>query len=106
MSTPTNQLQHAEQSANVLKTIAHPLRLSIIELLSRPGVAPKRVSDIVKELAQPQAIISQHLIHLKDRGVLASTKTGTSIFYRPALEGLDIIVQAVVVLTMRKLDVR
>jgi DNA-binding transcriptional ArsR family regulator len=102
MATPTVHLKNAEQSANVLKTIAHPIRLSIIELLSRPGIAPKRVSDIVAELDKPQAIISQHLIHLKDRGVLTSTKAGTNIFYRPAVQGLDTVVRAILVLTPPK----
>lgn len=98
MPTPPIALKNAEKSAVVLKTIAHPLRLSIIELLSRPGVTPKRVTDIVNELEQPQAIVSQHLIHLKDRGILASTKTGTSIFYRPAMQGLGKLVQVLLVL--------
>lgn len=98
MPTPVSRLKNADKSADVLKTIAHPLRLSIIELLSRPGVAPKRVSDIVTEMGQPQAIISQHLIHLKDRGVLTSKKEGTSIFYRPVGKGLDDLLRAVSVL--------
>lgn len=99
MLTPKSQLQHAEKSANVLKTIAHPLRLGIVELLSRPDTEPIRVSDIVLKLEQPQAVVSQHLIHLKDRGVLTSSKVGTNVYYTPAIQGLFEVIQAVIVLT-------
>lgn len=91
-------LQHAEKSANVLKTISHPVRLNIIELLSQPNAKPTRVSDIVAAVEQPQAIVSQHLITLKDRGILTSTKQGTNIFYRPAIAGLAEVLKQVVVL--------
>lgn len=86
-------LQNAQKSADTLKTISHPLRLSIIGLLSQPGVGQKCVSDIIRELEQPQAIISQHLIHLKDRGILTNTKVGTRIFYSMAKPGLNAVIE-------------
>lgn len=101
MPTTATPLKNAKKSADVLKTISHPLRLTIIELLCSPGSAPKRVTDIVNELGQPQPVISQHLVHLKDRGILLSTKTGTNCFYRPAKEGLGELVKLAISLSAK-----
>lgn len=99
MPTPAGQLQNANKSAEVLRVIAHPIRLSIVELLSQPGAKERNVTDIINALEQPQAIVSQHLILLKDRGILTSKKVGTKCYYQPAVKGLAEVVRAVLVLT-------
>lgn len=95
MPTPESIIKDTVKSADQLKSISHPLRLLIIELLTRPGSVPKRVSEVTNELGHPQPIVSQHLILLKDRGILLSSKVGTSVYYRPALKGLYKLLQAV-----------
>lgn len=65
--------------ADLLKSLAHPRRLEIIHLL-RDQELP--VSDIHTMLDLPQANISQHLMILRDAGVVASRREGKQIFYK------------------------
>lgn len=46
------------------------------------------VTEIYQALDIPQAIASQHLITLKDRGILKSSKVGTKIYYALAIPQL------------------
>jgi len=59
----------AEHVADVLKAVAHPARLQIVELLI-PG--EMCVGEIVERLGEKQAITSQQLNMMKDKGVLGS----------------------------------
>lgn len=68
-----------ERAAAMLKVLAHPKRMAIVDLLGREEKLT--VTKIYTELDMPQAIASQHLITLKDRGVLTSEKSGTKIYY-------------------------
>lgn len=68
-----------ERAAAMLKVLAHPKRMAIVDLLGREEKLT--VTKIYTELEMPQAIASQHLITLKDRGVLTSEKAGTKIYY-------------------------
>jgi DNA-binding transcriptional ArsR family regulator len=68
-----------ERAAAMLKVLAHPKRMAIVDLLGREEKLT--VTKIYTELDMPQAIASQHLITLKDRGVLTSQKSGTKIYY-------------------------
>jgi len=69
----------AERAAEVLKTVAHPLRLQIVELL-REG--ERSVGEIVDSLGEKQAVTSQQLNLMKDKGVLASRRDGARVYYR------------------------
>lgn len=69
----------AEQVAEVLKAVAHPVRLQIIELLETKEMC---VGDIVEALGGKQAITSQQLNMMKDKGVLECRRDGTKVFYR------------------------
>lgn len=71
----------AERVADVLKAIAHPERLRIIELLEH---GEKCVSDIVEGVGGKQSITSQQLNMMKDKGVLASRRDGANVYYRIA----------------------
>jgi ArsR family transcriptional regulator len=64
--------------ARVLKAIGHPDRLAIVELLE-PG--ERCVHEIMEALGTKQAITSQHLTMMRDKGVLYSRRDGTSVFY-------------------------
>jgi DNA-binding transcriptional ArsR family regulator len=69
----------AEHSADILKAIAHPIRLAIIELLKKKEMC---VGDIVRELGEKQAITSQQLNIMKNKGVLVCRREGAKVFYR------------------------
>ncbi len=68
-----------EMAADMLKAIAHPTRIAIINLLENN----KRltVTEIFESLAIEQAVTSHHLRILKDRGVLVSEKDGKNRYY-------------------------
>ena len=68
----------AEHVADVLKAVAHPARLQILELLI-PG--EMCVGDIVDKLGEKQAITSHQLNMMKDKGVLASRRHGSKVYY-------------------------
>lgn len=67
--------------ADLFKSMSHPRRLEIIQLL-RDQELP--VTDIHTMLDLPQANISQHLKVLRDSGVVESRKDGKQIFYKIA----------------------
>ncbi len=69
----------AQNVAEVLKAVAHPVRLQIVELLEHKEMC---VSDIVDALGGKQAITSQQLTMMKDKGVLSRRRDGTKVFYR------------------------
>ena len=69
----------AENVADVLKAVAHPVRLQIVELLE-PG--EMCVGDIVKALGKKQAMTSQQLNMMKDKGVLGCRRDGMRVYYR------------------------
>lgn len=75
-----------ERAAAMLKVLAHPKRMAIVDLLGRND--QMTVTNIYTELDMPQAIASQHLITLKDRGILTSQKSGTKIYYSLAVPTL------------------
>jgi ArsR family transcriptional regulator len=69
----------AENVAEVLKAVAHPVRLQIVELLEHKEMC---VGDIVGALGGKQAITSQQLNMMRDKGVLGCRRDGTKVFYR------------------------
>ncbi len=58
-----------QRAAKTLKTIAHPVRLRIIEQLRARDCA---VGELVTAIGAPQAIISKHLALLKGAGIVTS----------------------------------
>ena len=69
----------AEHAAEVLKAVAHPVRLQIIELLETKEMC---VGDIVMALGGKQAITSQQLNMMKDKGILNCRRDGAKVYYR------------------------
>ena len=71
-----------ERVAEVLKTIAHPVRLSILEVLESYGRLT--VSDLKEKTKTEQSLLSHHLIKMKDKGVLKANRQGKNIYYQLA----------------------
>ncbi len=70
--------EHVKKAAEILKAIAHPVRLQIIQVLE---TGEKNVTEIQQILGQPQAVTSQHLNLLRLRGLLHSRREGTQVYY-------------------------
>ena len=69
----------AQHVAEVLKALAHPVRLKIIETLQKNE---KTVSQIMETVGGKQSITSQQLSMMKDKGILTSRKEGANVYYR------------------------
>ena len=61
-------------AVNMLKVIAHPVRIAIVDLLTENS--RMTVLEIQKELQLEQAIASQQITLMQDKGVLISEKIG------------------------------
>lgn len=68
-----------ERKAAMLKAMAHPMRLHIINLLYSNDELP--VNAIHEQLDIEQAVASHHLSVLKNKGLLISRREGKSTFY-------------------------
>jgi ArsR family transcriptional regulator len=69
---------HSQDCARLLKALADPERLRIVECL-RAG--PRNVSDLADELRQELANISHHLGVLRKVGIVADRKDGKYVVY-------------------------
>lgn len=68
-----------DKAAYVLKAVAHPLRIRIIQMLNENNEL--NVSTIYKNLNAEQSLISHHLINMRDKGILDIRRSGKNIFY-------------------------
>ena len=68
-----------EKAANMLKAIAHPVRIAILKHLEEGKKLS--VSEIHEILDIEQSTTSHHLGILKDKGVLCSKREGKNTFY-------------------------
>jgi ArsR family transcriptional regulator len=67
------------QQTKILKALAQPMRLQILEILHR---GPTCVCDLVIHTGQRQPYISQHLIVLKEAGLVDFHSEGAKRYYR------------------------
>ena len=67
-------------ASNMLKVIAHPVRLAIVDALHQHK--KMTVLEIQQKLYLEQPIASQHLILMQDKGVLISEKVGRNRFFK------------------------
>jgi ArsR family transcriptional regulator len=68
-----------ETEARLLALLAHPMRLQILELLRHGEVC---VCDMQAALNQRQAYISQHLMVLREAGLVTRRKEGLRVYYQ------------------------
>jgi len=65
-------------AAELLKALASPHRVAIVELLAG---GPRRVHEIVDALDLDQPLVSQHLRVLRDADLLTSERRGKEVVY-------------------------
>jgi ArsR family transcriptional regulator len=89
---PTTQISanpdRAVHLAEILKAVAHPIRLGIVAILVEGS---ENVTALADRLGAPQAIVSQQLRILRSHGLVAATREGGFATYRLVernLEGL------------------
>jgi DNA-binding transcriptional ArsR family regulator len=82
-----------EKAANMLKAIAHPIRISIVGCLE--DGKKKTVTEIHQQLGIEQSTASHHLGILKDKGVLSSKRDGKNTWYFLKHENLKTVLNCV-----------
>lgn len=82
-----------EKAAFILKTVAHPTRLAIIDLLG--SQEKMSVNELCRALDCEQSLLSHHLINMKLKGLLHCEQDGQNRFYslkeRDVLKLIDCI---------------
>lgn len=73
MPMPLHQLK-----AEFFKTLGHPVRIRVLELLSQREHA---VAEMLPLVGVEAANLSQHLALLRRTGLVATRKEGSSVFY-------------------------
>jgi ArsR family transcriptional regulator len=70
---------HMEARAGVMKALAHPTRLFIVDELSR---GERCVCDLTAMIGDDVSTVSKHLAVLKRAGVVLDERRGQQVFYR------------------------
>jgi DNA-binding transcriptional ArsR family regulator len=81
-----------DQIADLLKEMAHPLRLQILEVLRDEDEAC--VCHLEARLGQRQAIISQQLARLREAGLVTDRRDGMNVYYSRTDNTLDPLLAA------------
>jgi len=77
-----------EQAAGCLRSLAHPIRLHVVEMLLEGEYT---VGELAEECGVLHHVMSEHLGLMHDRGLLARERRGRRIYYTvamPALRGI------------------
>jgi rhodanese-related sulfurtransferase/DNA-binding MarR family transcriptional regulator len=81
-----------DQFARIGKAVANPHRLELLDLLAQ---GERRVEELAGESSLSVANASQHLQALRQAGLVATRRAGTSIYYRLADERVFRLWQAI-----------
>lgn len=76
---PSKDYLKFEEKAEILKAIAHPVRLCILRGLAENGES--NVGKMTTCLEIPQATVSQHLAKMKAVGIIKGRRKGTKVIY-------------------------
>jgi len=85
--------EQLEKAANMLKAIAHPVRISILNLLEEG--AKLTVSEIHTRLNIEQSTTSHHLGILKDKDILSSKRDGKNTYYFLKYDQLSRVIECI-----------
>jgi DNA-binding transcriptional ArsR family regulator len=85
-------LEVLEDASGCLRTIAHPLRLRMIQMML---TAEYTVGELAEACGIPSHMASEHLGKMKDRGLLACERRGRCMYYRIAADGLSSIMECI-----------
>ncbi len=76
--TATAQTRY-ESQARIMKALAHPTRLFIVDELAR---GERCVCELTEMVGVEMPTVSRHLSQLKAAGILEDEKRGSQVFYR------------------------
>ena len=85
--------EQLNNASSILKAIAHPIRISILNYLENGKKLT--VTEIHQRLNIEQSTTSHHLGILKDKGVLSSKREGKNTYYFLKHKSLSHVVECV-----------
>jgi ArsR family transcriptional regulator len=79
MKMTASQKARSQARASVLKALAHPTRLFMVEMLSDKAYC---VNEITERIGADVSTVSKHLSILKNAGLILDEKRGKQVYYR------------------------
>lgn len=73
-----------EIKANLFKSLAHPIRIRVLEIVAASAPEEVSVADLLDDLAIAPSLLSGHLAVLRRHQLLTSRRAGSHVFYRLA----------------------
>ncbi len=95
----------AEIRAKIMKAMAHPVRLMIIEYLKKKEHSFSEIFDLFQ---LDKSTVSKHLLVLKEAGIVSSRKDGADMIYKldvPCVTDFFTCVTAVIESNVKKQQV-
>jgi DNA-binding transcriptional ArsR family regulator len=75
---PKSQAKY-EARARIIKAMAHPTRLFIVDQLAREG--ERCVCELTEMVGSDMSTVSRHLAMLKEAGIIEDEKRGAQVYY-------------------------
>ncbi len=101
----TIPFREAEIRANIIKAMAHPVRLMIVEFLKKGDHSFSEIFDLFQ---LDKSTVSKHLLVLKEAGIISSRKEGAEMIYKldvPCITDFFTCVTAVIESNVKKQQV-
>lgn len=92
-----------DQVAEIGKALGHPVRLQILQVLREEEACVCHLEAI---LGQRQAYISQHLMRLREAGLVVDRREGMNVFYSLANEAIGSLLEAAIKAAVAAADER
>ena len=89
MASLLQNIELLEQRSELLKGMGHPIRLSIVQLLTQNDQL--NVTEVYTKLDIEQAVASHHLRIMKNCGLVTATKDGKNTLYSAAHPNIQAI---------------
>jgi DNA-binding transcriptional ArsR family regulator len=86
-----NNFKQFDEASEILKALAHPVRLCIVKGLLKKGHC--NVGYMQECLELPQSTVSQHLQKLRNFGIVKTERNGLEVNYTIADERVKRIIQ-------------
>lgn len=74
------RLAKYEARAKIIKALAHPARLLIVDELAQHD--ERCVCELTEMIGTDMSTVSRHLSQLKNAGIVVDEKRGTTVYYR------------------------
>ena len=93
MSSHQRDPARYESRAAIVKALACPARLMIVDELAECG--ERSVQELTSMIGTDASTVSRHLSTLKNAGVVASRKSGTTVYYRLRMKCIFVFLNCV-----------